>query len=213
MLLVHLHSIWLSCMVDWALLLIGLILGSTKVKMTTLSALLTLFIILFKANIPIRPLRKLPLTPKESSLDMSSQLDQDEYMFNRGYQDSARFVLEHWLWLWLHRLRYILHPSILISAPNLKIADVWTGNAIWIMELLHHLPPTARVDGFDISASHYPAKEWLPPNVALDLLDAFEDLPENLLGRYDVHMRTFAVIVRNNDPTRLLENLIKMLGE
>ena len=54
---------------------------------------------------------------------MSSQLDQDEYMLNRGYQDSARLVLQHWLWL--HRLGYILHPSILINARNLKIAGFW----------------------------------------------------------------------------------------
>lgn len=138
--------------------------------------------------------------------------DHDDYMFSRGYQDSARLVLQHWLWL--YRLKYVLHPSIPAKDENLKIADVGTGNAVWLMELLPHIPASAQLDGFDISADHYPAKEWLPDNVTLDLFDAFGDVPEHLVGRYDiVHIRTFAVIVRNNDPGSLLRNLIKMLSK
>lgn len=133
-------------------------------------------------------------------------------MFSRGYQDSARLVLQHWLWL--YRLKYVLSPSIPAKDENLKIADVGTGNAVWLMELLPHIPASTQLDGFDVSADHYPAKEWLPRNVTLDLFDAFRDVPEHLIGRYDiVHIRTFAVIVRNNDPGPLLRNLIKMLSK
>ena len=77
-------------------------------------------------------------------------------MFKRGYKDSARLVLQHWLWL--YRLRYVLHPSIPTSVEHLRIADVGTGNAVWLMELLSHVPASAKLDGFDISADHYPAK-------------------------------------------------------
>ena len=142
------------------------------------------------------------MTPKED----------DDYMFNRGYQDSARLTLQHWLWL--YRLKYALHPSIPAKAEHLKIADVGTGNAVWIMEVLPHLAASTQIDGFDISADQYPAKEWLPPNVSLDLFDILGNVPEHLVGRYDiVHLRTFAVVVRNNDPTGLLQNLIKMLSK
>ena len=143
---------------------------------------------------------------------MASGGDDDDYLFNRSYKESARLVVQHWLWL--YNLRYVLHPSIPANGENLRIADVGTGNAIWLIELLPHVPASTQLDGFDISADHYPAKEWLPPNVSLDLLDVFGRIPEPLVGRYDVvHIRTFALAVRNNDPGPLLRNLMKMLSE
>ncbi len=142
------------------------------------------------------------MTPKED----------DNYMFNRGYQDSGRLVLQHWLWL--NRLKYVLHPSIPAKTEHLKIADIGTGNAVWITEVLSYLPASTFIDGFDISNEHFPAEEWLPSNVSLHLLDAFGDVPEYLVDRYDiVHLRTFAIVVKNSDPTTLLKNLIKMLSE
>lgn len=76
------------------------------------------------------------------------------------------------------------------------------------------MPPTTQFDGFDVSADYFPAKEWLPANVSLEVVDAFADVPEHLIGKYDVvHIRAFVVIVKNNDPTKLLSNLIKMLSK
>ena len=136
----------------------------------------------------------------------------DDYIFTRGYRDSSRLVLQHWLWQ--YRLKYVLHPSIPAETEHLRIADVGTGNAVWITEVLSHLPPSTQIDGFDISAEHWPAEEWLPSNVSLHLFDAFENVPEHLVGRYDiVHLRAFAIVVRNNDPTVVLGNLIKMLSK
>ena len=142
---------------------------------------------------------------------MTSQED-DNYMFTRGHKASARLVLQHWLWL--YNLKYVLHPSIPANREHLKIADVATRNAIWLIELLPHVPASAELDGFDISAVHYPAKEWLPHNLSLDIFNVFEGIPEHLVGRYDVvHIRSVAVMVRNNDPGPLLRNLVKMLSE
>ena len=138
--------------------------------------------------------------------------EEDDYIFTRGYRASARLILQHWLWQ--YRLKYVLHPSIPAKTEHLRIADVGTGNAVWITEVLSHLPPSTQIDGFDISAEHWPAKEWLPPKVSLHLFDAFENVSEHLVGRYDiVHLRTFAIVVRNNDPTKVLKNLIKMLSK
>ena len=64
--------------------------------------------------------------------------ENDDYILDRDYQDSARLVLQHWLWI--HRLKYVLHPSLSTAVDHLKIADVGTGNAVWIMEALPHLP-------------------------------------------------------------------------
>ena len=138
--------------------------------------------------------------------------EDDDYVLDRGYQDSTRLVLQHWLWV--HRLNYVFHPSIPTAVENLKIADVGTGNAVWIIEALPHFPASTHIDGFDISSEHYPAKEWVPPNVSLNLLDAYGDIPGHLVGRYDiVHLRMFGVIVKNNDPTVLLANLVTMLSK
>ena len=75
------------------------------------------------------------------------------------------------------------------------------------------MPSSVRLDGFDISTAMYPQKEWLPQNVSLGVFDAFLDVPKHLVGKYDVvHIRSFACIVKNNDPSRLLANLIRMLS-
>ena len=76
------------------------------------------------------------------------------------------------------------------------------------------MPFTTTFEGLDISTDYFPAKEWLPSNVSLDVVDAFGEVPMHLIGRYDiVHLRAFVVVVRNGDPTRLLSNLIKMLSK
>ena len=136
----------------------------------------------------------------------------DQYMFNRVHQDSARLVVQHWLWT--HRLKYVLHPTIPTHNEHLRVADIGTANAVWITELGPLMPPTTRFDGFDISDDYFPAKELLSSNVSLHVLDALGDVPDDLVGQYDiVHIRAFVVIVRNNDPVRLLSNLIKLLSE
>ena len=45
-------------------------------------------------------------------------------------------------------------------------------------------------------------------------MDVFEDVPRNLVGRFDVvHIRTFCIVVKNGNPGPLLKNLIEMLSE
>ena len=67
--------------------------------------------------------------------------------------------------------------------------------------------------GFDIVGIHYPASQNLPKNVKLGILDAFtKNIPQEHVGQYDVvHVRVFAVVVKNNDPEPLIRNAYKML--
>lgn len=75
------------------------------------------------------------------------------------------------------------------------------------------LPPSAQLDGFDNNLSQSPPKEWLPHNVNMYHFDAFGDLPNELVGKYDiVHVRLFLLIVRNNDPMPLLKKFVQMLS-
>ena len=65
-----------------------------------------------------------------------------------------------------------------------------------------------------MSALKVPAAEYLPPNVSLETMDVFGDVPENLVGIFDVvHINTFCVVVKNGNPVLLLWHLIGMLSE
>ena len=85
---------------------------------------------------------------------------------------------------------------------------------IWLLDLARTLPPTAQLAGFDIDTSGCPPDQWLPPNVTMRHLDALGEIPEYLIGVYDiVHLRLFQVVVKDNDPGPLLRNVLKMLSE
>jgi hypothetical protein len=82
------------------------------------------------------------------------------------------------------------------------------------MDVAKSVPGTWQLDGFDISAEQYPAKEWLGPNITLSKLDAFAPIPEELLEKYDIiHCRLFVCVVPNGDPTALINNVAKMLSQ
>jgi hypothetical protein len=84
----------------------------------------------------------------------------------------------------------------------------------WTIEVASLLPSSATLSGFDITASNYPAPEWLPSNVTMHVMDAFTpDLPEHLIGAFDiVHIRAIVSAVKDNAVEPLLKNLVKMLS-
>ena len=84
---------------------------------------------------------------------------------------------------------------------------------IWLLDLAKNLPSTAQLDGFDIDIADCPPKEWLPPNVKMHTLDILSEIPQHLVGVYDiVQLRLFQVVVRDNDPVPLLKNSLKLLS-
>ena len=85
---------------------------------------------------------------------------------------------------------------------------------MWLIELARTLPANAQLDGFDISAEQFPPKEWTPSNIALQTLDCLAPLPDHLVGKYDiVHVGMVVMLIRNEDPTALIKNLIAMLSK
>lgn len=69
------------------------------------------------------------------------------------------------------------------------------------------------MEGLDIALHQVPAKHLLPGNVNFKRLDLLEEVPEELVGRYDlVHARFLLGIVQNDDPVPLLGKLLKMLS-
>ncbi len=83
---------------------------------------------------------------------------------------------------------------------------------IWLTDFSKELP-LAQLHGFDEIADGFPPREWLPENVRLEQLNVFRPIPETLLGRYDiVHVRFFILVIENNDPGPVLENLMRLLS-
>ena len=103
--------------------------------------------------------------------------------------------------------------QFLLSLPSQKKLAVDSVQSVWLIETARTLPE-AQLDGYDISPSQFPAKERLPKNVKLATLDAFGLIPEDLVGKYDVvHISLFVMLVRNENPAPVLENLMLMLSK
>jgi 2-polyprenyl-3-methyl-5-hydroxy-6-metoxy-1,4-benzoquinol methylase len=118
--------------------------------------------------------------------------------------------------MWQLQLGYVLHPSIpesIRTKPDLKIADVACGNGAWLFEL--QAPETSQLDGYDLSANCFGAKEWLAKNVTLTGdFDALKPLHESLKGQYDiVHIRAVVSIIKNNNVKPLVETLMGLLSK
>ncbi|KAL8826056.1 MAG: hypothetical protein Q9170_007554 [Blastenia crenularia] len=55
---------------------------------------------------------------------------------------------------------------------------------IWMTDLAQKMP-NCTFHGFDIDLAQAPPREWLPPNVKLDVLDLFKPLPEEYIGKFE----------------------------
>ena len=85
---------------------------------------------------------------------------------------------------------------------------------IWLLEFARKYPQAVQLEGLDISLDQIPPKDWLPSNVSFSRYDVYEDPPKNLVEKFDiVHVRHLAVVIKQNDPTTVLHNLLRMLSK
>lgn len=85
-------------------------------------------------------------------------------------------------------------------------------NRLWAIEVAMQLP-SARIAAYDISDGHFPLPEYRPSNVTFDSLDFLGEIPSSMVGQFDVvHLRTWAFIIRDNDPSCLIQNASKLLS-
>ncbi|KAK0391596.1 hypothetical protein NLU13_1096 [Sarocladium strictum] len=133
----------------------------------------------------------------------------DDYVLGRGIRDSIRLDAQHLLWR-LHQ-GYALHPSIPVTS-GLRIAEVGTGTAMWLLDLATSLPRDVQLHGYDISSAQFPPPSTLPKNIQLSILNSFETPPLRLVGYYDVvHVRMWASNLRARDLGDLIQNISAML--
>ncbi|KAJ5622635.1 hypothetical protein N7528_005867 [Penicillium herquei] len=134
----------------------------------------------------------------------------DPYALMRDCNANSRLTAQHYLWKEL--LGFLVHPDIDTRASDLRVADVATGNGIWLQDFARGKPPSTELHGFDISLDQVGPKAWLPANIHMHVWNIFEDVPDEFVGFFDiVHVRLITVVVKNNDPRPILANLRKLL--
>lgn len=106
-----------------------------------------------------------------------------------------------------------IHPSIPTEKPNLRIADVATGTAIWLLDLAQILPVETQFVGFDISDKQFPAPEDRPGNVSLHEHSALDPFPEEYIGTFDVvAVRLITPGLRTGDWDATVKNTSALLS-
>ncbi|MCJ1441549.1 MAG: hypothetical protein MMC23_002038 [Stictis urceolatum] len=147
---------------------------------------------------------------RPSLSDTYTAIPKGTYALKRDFNASTRLTAQHYLWK--DALNYCIHPSIPTDSEGIRIADVATGNGIWLFDIAHGLPGGAKLDGFDVSLDQCPPGPWLPKNIHLHTWNIFEELPAEFVGVFDiVHIRLITVAVKENDPLPMIANLHQML--
>ncbi|KAJ5287689.1 hypothetical protein N7478_003375 [Penicillium angulare] len=155
--------------------------------------------------------------PKDNSVPTANgwngttvEATKDPYALMRDCNANSRLTAQHYLWKEL--LGFLVHPDIDTRAADLRVADIATGNGIWLHDFARGKPPSTELHGFDISLDQVGPKPWLPANIHMHTWNIFENVPDEFVGFFDiVHVRLITVVVKNNDPRPILANLKKLL--
>lgn len=133
------------------------------------------------------------------------------YPLARDYIDFNRLNLQHHLWKDI--FGYSLSPRIPRDRKSLKIADVGTGTGVWLLDVHSQLDSSAETElvGFDTDITQVGPKEWLPKNLSLRQWSVFDDVPEDLVGTFDIVNVRLIVFVIEEDPVPVLRHLLKLL--
>ncbi|KAK1243048.1 hypothetical protein MKX08_005860 [Trichoderma sp. CBMAI-0020] len=135
--------------------------------------------------------------------------DVDDYVLGREYSEGLRLETQHLLFN-IHN-GYTIDPKIPIT-PEMKIADMGTGTGIWLLDIARQVPSTVQLDAFDISDKQFPHKDSRPDNISFRILDAFSQVPDELVGKYDVvHLRLWCCIVRDCKTAALIQHATRLL--
>ena len=82
---------------------------------------------------------------------------------------------------------------------------------MWLMDVSRELPE-AQLEGLDYNLRQAPIQKWLPSNVKMRHWNIFEDVPDDLVGKYDyVHTRLLVLVVESKNPRPIIRNLRRLL--
>lgn len=84
---------------------------------------------------------------------------------------------------------------------------------IWLLDLAQSVPNSIKLFGFDVSNRQFPPKEDWPENLSFGVLDSLQDVPADLLEKFDiVHVRMWASNILPSDLPLLVGNIHRMLS-
>lgn len=133
--------------------------------------------------------------------------DGQGYMLDKSHSAACRLNLQ--FYLWKTAIGFNIHPSIPVS-ESFTIADVAVGTGAWLLNVARTLP-NATFEGFDNDLSQAPHQKWLPQNVSMRHWDIFDEVPEDLVAKFDfVHVRLLVMVIEGH-PEGVIRNLFKML--
>ena len=82
-----------------------------------------------------------------------------------------------------------------------------------MLDFARQHPRATQLERLDISLNQTPSKDWLPSNIIFSRQNIFEEPPEDLVDKYNIiHVRYLTLVIKQNDHTTVLDNLLKMLG-
>ncbi|PYH71899.1 class I SAM-dependent methyltransferase [Aspergillus vadensis CBS 113365] len=143
---------------------------------------------------------------------MGNELD---YMLDRSYTAASRLNFQ--FYLWKESLQFNLHPSIDLgpAGETVRIADLATGTAIWLCDLMRDpamTPYTLQLDGLDVDLKNAPVLEWVAPSISLRQWNIFDEVPDDLRGKYDVvHLRLLVLVVQESNPLPIIDKVFQLL--
>ena len=109
---------------------------------------------------------------------------------------------------------HLLDPSIPPIEQYLKVADVGCGTGVWPLEVADLAPELVHAEGLDINLDEVPPRAWLPENVSFHKFDLLQDVPENIVERYDiVNMQFASSFIRDPHIKGAMAKLVKMLSK
>ena len=147
------------------------------------------------------------MTSDASNTDFSVA-DGHGYVIDRNYLAACRLNLQHYLWK--DTLKFSIHPSIQLPRNSL-IADVAAGTGMWLMDVARELPG-AQLDGLDIDLRQAPHPKWLPTSISMKQWNIFEDVPDELIGKYDlVHVRLLVLAMGLGDAKAVIRRFLQLL--
>ena len=150
------------------------------------------------------------MTAISTKVDFGELDDENEhkYLLGRNYLAACRLNLQ--TYFWKESFQFNLHPSIPVTQKSI-IADVAAGTGSWLIDVARELPE-ATLDGFDIDLSQAPHPKWLPKNTTMRHWNIFEDLPPDVIEKYDiVHVRLLVLAMEKKDLQSMIERFRAML--
>ncbi|KAI9147992.1 N-methyltransferase tcpN [Paramyrothecium foliicola] len=137
------------------------------------------------------------------------------YPFNRGTVEAELDRLNYNHFNCFLPLTGQLAPNNILDSlkqsPTPRIADVGTGNGIWLLSALEQLPIGAELYGFDLDPLKFPST-IARPNLTFQKQDVLSPFPTHLQGTFDlVHVRLLFFAMRVQDWEVAINNMTTLL--